>query len=195
VGGKRKWLELVGNKHARRLERCDLRDKRGGSRLVKTGEWFVGNQECGVSNQRSRRRGERSLPSTQAIQITLARTLRKSSGADCGTYLRMDQRCGNPATLQRECHIICESRERMARRWSRQDHTDLLKEGCGWARFTRGSRRNKINPADAKRPLQFTRYESAEKSSACCSERALSSSRCAANQKRFAASDVQAVPA
>jgi hypothetical protein len=83
----------------------------------------------------------------------------------------------------------------MARRWSRQDHTDLLKEGCGWARFTRGSRRNKINPADAKRPLQFTRYESAEKSSTCCSERALSGSRCAANQKRFAASDVQAVPA
>jgi hypothetical protein len=50
----------------------------------------------------------------------------------------------------------------MTRRWSRQDHTDLLKEGCGWARFTRGSRRNKINPADAKRPLQLTRYESAE---------------------------------
>jgi hypothetical protein len=185
----------MGNEHARHLERCDLRCKPCCSRLVKTGEWFVGNQEHGVSNQCCRRRGERSLPSTQAIQITLARTLRKSSGADCGTYLRMDQRCGNPATLQRECHIICESRERMARRWSRQDHTDLLKEGCGWARFTRGSRRNKINPADAKRPLQFTRYESAEKSSACCSERALSSSRCAANQKRFAASDVQAVPA
>jgi hypothetical protein len=83
----------------------------------------------------------------------------------------------------------------MARRGSRQDHTDLLKERCGWARFTRGSRRNEINPADAKRPLQLTRYESAEKSSTCSSERALSGSRCAANQKRFAASDVQAVPA
>jgi hypothetical protein len=83
----------------------------------------------------------------------------------------------------------------MARRWSRQDHTDLLKEGCGWTRFTRGSRCNKVNPAHAKRPLQFARYESAEKSGACCSERALSGSRCAANQKRFAASDVQAVPA
>ena len=83
----------------------------------------------------------------------------------------------------------------MARRWSRQDHTDLLKERCGWARFTRGSRRNKINPADAKRPLQLTWYESAEKSGACCGERALSGSRCAANQQRFAASDVQAVSA
>jgi hypothetical protein len=185
----------VGNEHARRLERCDLRCKPCCSRLVKTGEWFVGNQERGVSHQRCRRRRERSLPSTQAIHITLARALGESSGGDCGSHLRMHQRCGNSATLQRERHIICESRERMARRWSRQDHTDLLKEGCGWARFTRGSRRNKINPADAKRPLQFTRYESAEKSSTCCSERALSGSRCAANQKRFAASDVQAVPA
>ena len=185
----------MGNKHARRLERCDLRCKRGGSRLVKTGEWFVGNQERGVSHQRSRRSGERSLTSTQAIHITLASALRKSSGADCGTHLRMDQRCGNPATLQCERHIIFESRERVTRRRSRQDHADLLKERCGWARFTRGSRRNKINSADAKRPLQLTRYESAEKSSACCGKRALSSSRCAADQQRFAASDAQAVPA
>jgi hypothetical protein len=107
----------------------------------------------------------------------------------------MDQRCGNPATLQRERHIICESRERMARRWSRQDHTDLLKERCRWTRFARGCRRNKINSANAKCPLQSTRYESAEKSGACCGERALSGSRCAADQQRFAASDVQAVSA
>jgi hypothetical protein len=40
----------VGNEHAGCLERCDLRDKRGGPRLVKTGEWFVGNQERGVSH-------------------------------------------------------------------------------------------------------------------------------------------------
>jgi hypothetical protein len=83
----------------------------------------------------------------------------------------------------------------MTRRWSRQDHADLLKERCGWARFTRDSRRNKINPAHAERPLQLTRYESAENSSACCGERALSGSRCAADQQRFAASDVQAVSA
>ena len=83
----------------------------------------------------------------------------------------------------------------MTRRWPRQDHTDLLKESCGWARFTRGSRRNKINPAHAKRPLQLARYESAEKSSACCGERALPGPRCAANQQRFAASDAHAVSA
>jgi hypothetical protein len=195
VGGKRERLKLVGNEHARCLERCDLRCKCCCSRLVKTGEWFVGNQERGVSYQCCRRRGERSLPSTQAIHITLARALGEPSGGDCGSHLRMNQRCGNSATLQCECHIICESRERMARRGSRQDYTDLLKERCGWARFTRGSRRNKINPAHAKRPLQLTRYESAEKSGACCGERALSSSRCAANQQRFAASDVQAVSA
>ncbi len=183
----------MGNKHARCLERCDLRCTCCCSRLVKTGEWFVGNQERGVSNQCGRRRGERSLPSTQAIHITLARALRKSSGADCGTHLRMNQRCGNPATLQCERHIICESRERMTRRWSRQDHADPLQERCGWARFTRDSRRNQINPANAKRPLQLTRYECAEKSGACCGKRALSGSRCAANQQRFAASDVQAV--
>jgi hypothetical protein len=185
----------MGNKHARSLERCDLRCKPCCSRLVKTGEWFVGNQERGVSNQCCRRRGERSLPSTQAIHITLARALRKSSGADCGTHLRMDQRCGNPATLQRERHIICESRERVTRRWSRQDHADLVQERCGWARFARGCRRNKINSAHAKCPLQLARYESAENSSACCGERALPGPRCAANQQRFAASDVQAVSA
>jgi len=195
VVGKRKRLAFVGNKHARCLERCDLRCKCCCSRLVKTGEWFVGNQERGVSNQCCRRRGERSLPSTQAIHITLARALRKSSGADCGTHLRMDQRCGNPATLQRERHIICESRERVTRRWSRQDHADLVQERCGWARFARGCRRNKINSANAKCPLQLARYESAEKSSACCGERALPGPRCAANQQRFAASDVQAVSA
>ena len=83
----------------------------------------------------------------------------------------------------------------MTRRWSRQDHADLLKERCGRARFTRGCRCNKINPANAKRPLQLTRYESAEKSGACCGERALSGSRCAADQQRFAASDVHAVSA
>jgi hypothetical protein len=83
----------------------------------------------------------------------------------------------------------------MARRWSRQDHTDLLKEGCGWTRFTRGSRCNKVNPAHAKRPLQFARYECAEKSGACCGERALPGSRCAADQQRFATSDAQAVSA
>jgi len=185
----------VGNEHARRLKRCDLRCKCCSSRLVKTGEWFVGNQERGASNQCSRRRGERSLSSTQAIHITLARALRNSSGADCGTHLRMDQRCGNPATLQCECHIICESRERMTRRWSRQDHADLLKERCGWARFARYSRCNKVNPAYAKRPLQVTRHECAEKSGACCGERALPGSRCAADQQRFATSDVQAVSA
>jgi hypothetical protein len=195
VGGKRERLKLVGNEHARCLERCDLRCKCCCSRLVKTGEWFVGNQERGVSDQCCRRSRERSLSSTQAIHITLTCALQKSSGADCGTHLRMDQRCGNSATLQCECHIICESRERMTRRWPRQDHTDLLKERCGWARFARGCRRNKINSANAKRPLQLTRYESAEKSSACCGERALSGSRCAANQQRFAASDVQAVSA
>jgi hypothetical protein len=185
----------VGNEHARRLERCDLRDKRGGSRLVKTGEWFVGNQERGVSNQCTHRRSERSLPSTQAIHITLARALRKSSGGDCGSHLRMDQRCGNSATLQCECHIICESRERMTRRRSRQDHTDLFQERCGWARFARGCRRNKINSAHAKRPLQLTRYECAEKSGACCGERALPGTRCSADQQRFATSDAQAVSA
>jgi hypothetical protein len=185
----------VGNEHARRLERCDLRDKRGGSRLVKTGEWFVGNQERGGSNQCGRRRSERSLPSTQAIHITLARALGESSGDDCGSHLRMHQRCGNSATLQCECHIICESRERMARRRPRQDHADLLEERCRWARFTRGCRCNKINAAHAKRPLQFARYECAEKSGACCGERALPGSRCAADQQRFATSDAQAVSA
>ena len=77
----------------------------------------------------------------------------------------------------------------------RQDHADLLKERCGWARFTRYSRCNKVNPAHAKRPLQFARYECAEKSGACCGERALPGSRCAADQQRFATSDVQAVSA
>ena len=83
----------------------------------------------------------------------------------------------------------------MTRRWSRQDHADLLQERCGWARFTRDSRRNKINPANAKRPLQLTGYECAEKSGARCGERALSGPRCAANQQRFAASDAHAVSA
>ena len=83
----------------------------------------------------------------------------------------------------------------MTRRWSRQDHADLLKERCGWARFARSCRRNKINAANAKRPLQVTRHECAEKSGACCGERALPGSRCAADQQRFATSDVQAVSA
>jgi hypothetical protein len=83
----------------------------------------------------------------------------------------------------------------MARRRPRQDHADLLEERCRWARFTRGCRCNKINAAHAKRPLQFARYECAEKSGACCGERALSGSRCAADQQRFATSDAQAVSA
>jgi hypothetical protein len=107
----------------------------------------------------------------------------------------MDQRCGNPATLQCERHVIDEARERVARRRPSQDDADLLEQRCGRARFTRGSRCNKINPAHAKRPLQLTRYECAEKSGACCDERALSGSRCAADHQRFAASDVQCVSA
>jgi hypothetical protein len=83
----------------------------------------------------------------------------------------------------------------MARRRPRQDHADLFEERGGRAGFARGCRRNEINPADAKRPLQFTRYECAEKSGACCGERALSRARCAADQQGFTASDAQAVPA
>jgi len=195
MGGTPQWLELVSDEHAGRLECVDLRCERGGARLIKASEWFVGNQEHGFSHQRGRRCHERALPSTQAIHITLARALLESNSGDCVTHLHMDQRGGNSATLQRERHIIRESRERMARRRTRKDHADLLKECCGRARFTRGSRCNQVKLAYAKRPLQLTRYECAEKSGTCGGERALSGTRRAADQQRFAASDVQRVTA
>jgi hypothetical protein len=106
----------------------------------------------------------------------------------------MDERCRNSAALQRERQIISEARERMARRRPRQDDADLLKERCGWAWFARGSRGNTINPANEKPPLKFARYECAEKSSARRCERALSGSRCAADQQRLATSHVQGEP-
>jgi hypothetical protein len=183
-----KGLEFVGYKHARRVECCDLRCTRGSVRLVKGRERLVSNQEPGHGDQRGRRRRLRSLPSTQAIHVPLTRVVRESSSRNFGTHLFMDERCGNSAALQRERQIINEARERVARRRPSQDDADLFEQRCGRARFTRGSRGNKVNPAHAKRPLQFTRYEGAEKSGACCGERALSGSRCATDQERLTTS-------
>ena len=97
--GEGKGLEVVSNKHTRGVECCDLRCTHGSTRLVKSRERFVRDQECGFGDQRRRYRRLRPLPSAQALNVSLNRIIREPNGGSCGTYFCADERCGYSATL------------------------------------------------------------------------------------------------